>query len=369
MEIPQTHSSRAHSLLHLVCRKVRSVNRQQHHIHPYETILPTKSKVLKAFWSSNHIWGIERVIPFSAVCRKQAIAADKHSLLIVCANGLAGDQWQLYRYTSSSSQTDRPKRCTQHGSSHLNRLVSSSEYRGEIFIHIRAQSLYSKAFFSSSLASSTSTSRVPTSSSPQFPGSPTSSSYKHHPRLYLLGDFPVGVPPSAPRYSHVNQRVTVCLMLMAARCLVRHLFRNHCASRQQQRKEKEKMTSSQQMSHRGICWENTIGRHKETKIKIWQWQIHLKPNWLSQTEFIKAFTTGPCRLLVIKIKCIQGNICRVLDTVIIFSGEVRCWDVLNYGGMLIICIIIIPCFCGMRFLFLTLEYMVFPLVSHSFNTT
>lgn len=44
------------------------------------------------------------------------------------------------------------------------------------------------------------------------------------PRFCLLGDFPVGVLPSAPQYSHVNQRVTVCLMLMAARCLVHHLF-------------------------------------------------------------------------------------------------------------------------------------------------
>ncbi len=62
-----------------------------------------------------------------------------------------------------------------------------------------------------------------------FSASPSSSSILP-PRFFLLGDFPVGVTPSAQQYSHVNQRVTVCLMLMAATCLFRHLLESLCIS-------------------------------------------------------------------------------------------------------------------------------------------
>lgn len=105
---------------------------------------------------------------------------------------------------------------------------------------------------------------------------------------------------------------------MATRCLLCHLLESLCISMTVESLKKERKRwvrgACQQMSHHSICCESTIGRHKERKIKIWQWQINLKTNWLSQAEFINAFTTPPLWLAVIKMQWSQSDVCRF-----------RCW--------------------------------------------
>lgn len=71
-----------------------------------------------------------------------------------------------------------------------------------------------------------------------FSGATTSSAILPQ-SFYLVGDFPVGVPPSASEYSYVNQSVTACLMLVVARRLVCHIC-SHCASQQQYSLNKKK---------------------------------------------------------------------------------------------------------------------------------
>lgn len=121
-------------------------------------------------------------------------------------------------------------------------------------------------------------------------------------------------PSGCPSFSCMVCTEIVCLMLMATRCLVCHLLESLCISMTVESLKKERQRwvrgACQQMSHHSICCERTIGRHKERKIKIWQWQINLKTNWLSRAEFINAFTTPPLRLAVIKMQWSQSDVCR-----------------------------------------------------------
>lgn len=135
------------------------------------------------------------------------------------------------------------------------------------------------------------------------------------PSFYLPADIPMGVCHSAVQYS---QKETVCLMLMAARCpvfppfgVIVYLNDSRVIEERKKKMRRGGGGACQQMSHHSICCESTIGRHKERKIKIWQWQINLKTNWLSQAEFINAFTTRLLRLAVIKMQWSQSDVCRL----------------------------------------------------------
>lgn len=112
-----------------------------------------------------------------------------------------------------------------------------------------------------------------------------------------------------------------CLMLMAARCVVHHLLESLCilmtAGFFEKRETETRRRRAKQMSHHGICWENNRMAHQERRIQIWQWQVHLKPNWLSQPEFIQAVSERPRCLVIIKTR----EICGASDVLSIFADE------------------------------------------------